>query len=107
MGSGPHSTPGRPQGYAPTRARISPPGPCIVGAGLAPALEIHPKFALMRGATTMDGPATAWHSSGTSCVAEKPGGLLARLSMQKPGTQIGVYHHERSTNILRPKRRLC
>jgi hypothetical protein len=33
------------------RERISPPGLCIVGAGLTPALEIRPKFALM-GATT-------------------------------------------------------
>src|SRR6266566_6511097 len=30
---------GRPQEIAPTIQRISPPIPCIVGAGLAPALE--------------------------------------------------------------------
>jgi len=32
---------GRPQGYAPTIRRIGLPSPCIVGAGLAPALENH------------------------------------------------------------------
>ncbi|HEX6557131.1 MAG TPA: hypothetical protein VF026_30490 [Ktedonobacteraceae bacterium] len=30
--------PGRPQGIVPTIGRVSPPGPCIVGTGLAPVL---------------------------------------------------------------------